>query len=189
VGRQAAQFEEIPGGYSAIYPVLREVEERGRLRRGHFVEDFAGSQFALPGAVERLREHRDLLKEETRALLAVDPANPYGAILPWPENGSAGRPRRVPGAWVVLHRGELALYMEKGGRTLLSFGPFREPEVARAALETLMRLPRRRPHRLRIGTIDEKPPVEGPYFELLRKLGFFRDASTMVYAEHPQLGR
>jgi len=186
--RAAAQFEEIPGGYASIYPVLREMEERGRLRRGHFVEGLAGSQFALAGAVERLRAHRDRPGKETRALLAVDPANPYGGILPWPEAEHGGRPRRVPGAWVVLHRGELALYMEKGGRTLLSFGPFSDPDVARAALETLMRLPRRRPHRLRIGSIDDRPPVEGPYFDLLRELGFFREASTMVYAEHPRFG-
>ncbi|HLE71422.1 MAG TPA: DEAD/DEAH box helicase, partial [Vicinamibacteria bacterium] len=186
--RAAAQFEEIPGGYASIYPVLREMEERGRLRRGHFVEGLAGSQFALAGAVERLRAHRDLPERETRALLAVDPANPYGSILPWPEAGHGGRPRRVPGAWVIFHRGELALYMEKGGRTLLTFGPFSNPDVARRVLSTLMRLPRRRPHRLRIGAIDDRPPVEGPYFELLRELGFFPEASTMVYAEHPGLG-
>jgi len=186
--RAAAQFEEIPGGYASIYPVLREMEERGRLRRGHFVEGLAGSQFALAGAVERLRAHRDIPERETRALLAVDPANPYGSILPWPEAEHGARPRRVPGAWVILHRGELALYMEKGGRTLLTFGPFSVPDVARTVLETLMHLPRRRPHRLRIAAIDDQPPVEGPYFELLRELGFFREASTMVYAEHPHLG-
>jgi hypothetical protein len=78
--------------------------------------------------------------------------------------------------------------MEKGGRTLLTFGPFSDLDVARTVLETLMHLPRRRPHRLRIGTIDDRPPVEGPHFELLRELGFFREASTMVYAEHPGLG-
>jgi ATP-dependent Lhr-like helicase len=183
--RAAAQFEEIPGGYASIYPVLREMEERGRLRRGHFVEGLAGSQFALAGAVERLRAHRDLPERATRAFLAVDPANPYGAILPWPEAEHGGRPRRVPGAWVILHRGELALYMEKGGRTLLTFGPFSGPDVARAVLETLMQLPRRRPHRLRIAAIDDRPPVESPHFELLRELGFFREAQTMVYAEHP----
>ncbi len=186
--RAAAQFEEIPGGYASIYPVLREMEERGRLRRGHFVEGLAGSQFALAGAVERLRAHRDLRDRETRAILAVDPANPYGSLLPWPETGHGARPRRVPGAWVILHRGELALYMEKGGRTLLTFGPFSDPDVARTVLETLMHLPRRRPHRLRIGAIDDRPPVEGPHFELLRELGFFREASTMVYAEHPRSG-
>jgi ATP-dependent Lhr-like helicase len=188
VSRAAALFEELPGSYASIYPVLREMEERGRLRRGHFVEGLAGSQFALAGAVERLRAHRQSSAVETRALLAVDPANPYGSILPWPETGTGARPRRVPGAWVVLHRGALALYMEKGGRTLLTFEPFSDPGIARPVLETLTRLPRRRPHRLRIASIDEKSPVGSPHFEILRELGFFREASTMVYAEHPRLG-
>ncbi len=187
VSRAAAQFEEIPGGYGSIYPVLREMEERGRLRRGHFVEGLSGLQFALAGAIERLRAHRQA-PGETRALLAVDPANPYGAILPWPETSHGGRPRRVPGAWVILHEGRLALYMEKGGRTLLTFGALEAPEVARSVLEALMRLPRRRPHRLRIAAIDDRPSVESPLFELLRELGFFAEASTMVYAEHPHGG-
>jgi ATP-dependent Lhr-like helicase len=183
VSRESAQFEEIPGGYASVYPVLREMEERGRVRRGHFVEGVKGSQFALPGAVEKLREHRGETGVSL-ALLAVDPANPYGSILPWPENEGGSRPRRVAGAWVVLNRGELALYMEKGGRTLLTYPRFSEPNVARAALGALLTLPRRRPHRLRIAAIDEKPPAEGPYFDLLRELGFFREASSMVYAEH-----
>ncbi|HJS72893.1 MAG TPA: DEAD/DEAH box helicase, partial [Vicinamibacteria bacterium] len=186
VSRAAAQFEEIPGGYGSMYPVLREMEERGRLRRGHFVEGLAGSQFALAGAVERLRAHRHDAPAETRALAAVDPANPYGAILPWPETPRAARPRRVPGSWVILHDGRLALYMEKGGRSLLTFGPFEEPEVARLTLAALMRLPRRRPQRLRIAAIDERPPTESPFKGLFLDLGFFAEASTMVYAEHPE---
>ncbi|HEY7820211.1 MAG TPA: DEAD/DEAH box helicase, partial [Vicinamibacteria bacterium] len=167
VSRAAAQFEEIPGGYGSIYPVLREMEERGRLRRGHFVEGLAGSQFALAGAIEALRARRQDTASETRALLASDPANPYGSVLPWPETPSGGRPRRVPGAWVILQRGRLALYMEKGGRSLLTFGPFEGPEVFRPVVEALMRLPRRRPHRLRIATIDDRPPSESPVFEIL----------------------
>ena len=189
VSRAAAQFEEIPGGYGSIYPVLREMEERGRLRRGHFVEGLAGSQFALAGAVERMRAHRQDAPAETRALAAVDPANPYGSILPWPESRRAARPRRVPGSWVILHHGRLALYMEKGGRSLLTFAPFEEPEVARQTLETLMRLPRRRPQRLRIAAIDERPPMESPFAGLFLDLGFFAEASTMVYAEHPERPR
>jgi ATP-dependent Lhr-like helicase len=186
VSRAAALFEEIPGGYGSIYPVLREMEERGRLRRGHFVEGLAGSQFALAGAVERLRAHRHDASGDIRALAAVDPANPYGAILPWPETPRGARPRRVPGSWVLLHEGRLALYMEKGGRSLLTFGPFEEPEVARATLEALMRLPRRRPQRLRIAAIDDRPPTESPFRGLFLDLGFFAEASTMVYAEHPE---
>jgi ATP-dependent Lhr-like helicase len=191
VSRAAARFENLPGGYASIYPLLREMEERGRLRRGHFVEGLDGSQFALAGALDRLRVFRKESEgEEIRALLAVDPANPYGAILPWPGGASdKSRPRRAPGAWVVLNRGELVLFLEKGGRSLLTFGRFSEPAVARAGIEALKTLPRRRPQRIRIASIDDEPPSRSPARELLRELGFFDDAQSMVYAEHPGLGR
>ncbi len=114
VSRTVALFEDLPGGYKVLYPLLREMEERGRLRRGHFVEGLSGSQFALPAAIERLRAVRDQLTnakspdEEVEAYLAVDPANPYGSILPWPQPATErrARPRRVPGAWVVLYKGD-----------------------------------------------------------------------------------
>ncbi|HSF16894.1 MAG TPA: DEAD/DEAH box helicase [Vicinamibacteria bacterium] len=187
VSRAAAGFEDLPGGYQAIYPLLREMEERGRLRRGHFVEGLSGSQFALPGAVERLRASRIQKGPEGNAYLAVDPANPYGAILPWPSNEKASaRPRRVAGAWVVLHRGRLVLYLERGGRSLLTFGEFSDPNVARAAIETLVNLPTSRPRRLRIASIDDEPPTESRHGPLLQELGFFREATAMVYAEHPR---
>jgi len=200
VSRAAALAEDLPGGYKLLYPVLREMEERGRLRRGHFVEGLPGSQFALPGAVERLRLVRDRLEREhetteesTKAYLAVDPANPYGSLLPWPklETGRKARPRRVPGAWVVLYRGRLVLYLERGGRTLLTLGELDEldgasgTDVARTAFRALTTLPRGRPRRLRIETIDGAPVTESPYEALLRELGFFRDVTSMVFAWTP----
>lgn len=193
VSRTAALFEDLPGGYQAIYPVLREMEERGRLRRGHFVEGLSGSQFALPGAVERLRSVRDHLEDassvedEVRAYLAVDPVNPYGAVLPWPQGTTErrARPRRVPGAWVVLYKGRLVLYLEKGGRSLLTFGELTEPGVARAAFQKLTTLPRRGLRRLRIEAIDDDVPTRSPFEPLLRELGFFSDMTSMVYAETP----
>jgi ATP-dependent Lhr-like helicase len=187
VSRAVVQHEEIEGGYQSLYPLLREMEDRGRLRRGHFVDGLAGSQFALAGAVERLRASRDRQPTETRTILAVDPAQPHGSILPWPETDRPSRPRRVPGAWVVLHGGELVLYMERGGRTLLTFGSFADPAVARAAIEALMRIQSRRPNRLRITSIDDEAPAASRHVDLLRELGFFRDADSMVYAEHPRL--
>ncbi|GIH10935.1 DEAD/DEAH box helicase [Rhizocola hellebori] len=117
--RGAVAAEGHPGGFAAVYPVLAALEERGAARRGYFVEGLGAAQFALPGAVDRLRA----TEEEKRALVlaATDPANPYGAALPWPQNAEGHRPGRKAGALVVLVNGELTIYVERGGRTLLSF--------------------------------------------------------------------
>ena len=104
--REDAVAEGVPGGFAALYPVLRAMEEAGKIRRGYFVDGLGASQFALPGAVDRLRgvrhgEHRVV------ALAATDPANPYGVAIPWP--ASAGRTARVAGAFVVLNGGAATL--------------------------------------------------------------------------------
>jgi len=133
VTRGAVAAERTPGGFAGVYPVLAALEERGAARRGYFVEGLGAAQFAVPGAVDRLRALADPQRRarsgpgETLVLAATDPANPYGAALPWPEratddSGGAGhRAGRKAGAVVVLVAGELALYVERGGRTLLSF--------------------------------------------------------------------
>jgi ATP-dependent Lhr-like helicase len=133
VTRGALGAERVTGGFSAVYPVLKAAEESGRARRGYFVEGLGAAQFALPGAVDRLRaEARPL---DTRApqgsialvLAATDPANSYGAALPWPgaprptDGGRGHQPARKAGALVVLVDGRCVLYVERGGRTLLSF--------------------------------------------------------------------
>ena len=127
VTRGAVMAEGVPGGFAGVYPVLAALEERGGVRRGYFVEGLGAAQFAVPGAVDRLRAP----SERTGAvvLAATDPANPYGAALPWPESvvdtgdgEKAGhRAGRKPGALVVIVDGELVLYVERGGRTLLSY--------------------------------------------------------------------
>ncbi|GAA4164060.1 ATP-dependent helicase [Phytohabitans flavus] len=128
VTRGAVAAEGVTGGFAAVYPVLAALEERGAARRGYFVEGLGAAQFAVPGAVDRLRaladEHRRT--PTTLVLAATDPASPYGAALPWPERvvaqeGTGHRPGRKAGALVVLVAGELTLYVERGGRTLLSF--------------------------------------------------------------------
>jgi ATP-dependent Lhr-like helicase len=137
VTRGAAVAEGVSGGFAAVYPVLAALEERGAARRGYFVEGLGAAQFAVPGAVDRLRalsEPDDERRDGSPAvvLASTDPANPYGAALPWPErivdSGSsepvakAGhRAGRKAGALVVLAGGDLVLYVERGGRTLLSF--------------------------------------------------------------------
>jgi ATP-dependent Lhr-like helicase len=124
VTRDGVRGEGIPGGYGAVYSELRALETLGTCRRGYFVEGLGGAQFALGGAVERLRELRPRDGEEPEALVlaAADPAQPYGAALPWPKRAS-GRAARVAGAHVVLLGGEAVLFVERGGRTLV---PLRE---------------------------------------------------------------
>jgi ATP-dependent Lhr-like helicase len=140
--RGAVVADRTPGGFAAVYPVLRAFEESGRCRRGYFVEGLGAAQFASPGAVDRLRALRsDGLQGRPRALVlaAADPANPYGAALPWPDRGdgiaSGHRPGRKAGALVVLVEGRLVLYVERGGRTLLSWAD--EPGVLQPAVDAL----------------------------------------------------
>jgi ATP-dependent Lhr-like helicase len=162
VTRGAVAAERIPGGFAAVYPVLRAMEETGQCRRGYFVEGLGGAQFALPGAVDRMRALAGDTVAATAAgtpapdagpwapdaspfadparpglpgrsedarravvLAAADPAQPYGAALPWParpeESASSHRPGRKAGAVVVLFAGDLVLYVERGGKTLLSW--------------------------------------------------------------------
>ena len=90
LSRDALRSEEIPGGFASIYPVLRAMEESGRVRRGWFVDGLTGAQFAVPGAVDRLRGCRETESKKALVLPAVDPANPYGSILPWPKQGGEG---------------------------------------------------------------------------------------------------
>jgi len=127
VTRDGVRAEGIPGGYGAVYAELRALETLGLCRRGYFVEGLGGAQFALGGAVERLRELREAGEEPAaRVLAAADPAQPYGAALPWPRRVGA-RASRVAGAHVVLLAGEAVLYVERGGRSLV---PLRDPEEA-----------------------------------------------------------
>ncbi len=125
VTRGAITVERIGGGFSAVYPLLTALEERGSCRRGYFVEGLGGAQFALPGAVDRMRTlaaDKDSMRRCV-VLAATDPANPYGAALAWPQRGAEGTHRagRKAGSVVVLVGGHLALYVERGGRTMLSY--------------------------------------------------------------------
>jgi ATP-dependent Lhr-like helicase len=160
VTRGAVAAERVPGGFAAVYPVLRAMEETGQCRRGYFVEGLGAAQFALPGAVDRMRALAAALATPTApaptewevpaewamlsappltgrgaarpgpavapvVLAAADPAQPYGAALPWPErpddSPTGHKPGRKAGALVILASGALALYVERGGKTLLSW--------------------------------------------------------------------
>lgn len=124
--RGAVAAENVPGGFATLYKVLSTFEEAGRCQRGYFVESLGGAQFAVASTVDRLRGYSDGIdpeRPEYRAvvLAAADPANPYGAALPWPTWAEGARPGRKAGALVALVDGRLAWFLERGGRTLLTF--------------------------------------------------------------------
>ncbi|MFK7930704.1 MAG: DEAD/DEAH box helicase [Myxococcota bacterium] len=136
VAREMALHEEIPGGFQNIYKVLKAMEDQGQVRRGYFVEGLGGAQFALPGAVDRLRGFRESSARELTVLAATDPAQPWGGVLGWPAGiVDAARPRRVPGASVVLSDGQLVLFVDRGGKTVWTFSA--DPELLTQAAEAL----------------------------------------------------
>ena len=173
VTRDGVRAEGIAGGYGAVYSELRSLETLGLCRRGYFVEGLGGAQFALGGAVERLRELRPREEDEPEPLVlaAADPAQPYGAALPWPKR-AGGRAARVAGAHVVLLGGEASLFVERGGRTLL---PLREPDEVwlRPALAALVEHARRmRLKRLAVERFDGESVAESLAMPLLEEAGF-----------------
>jgi ATP-dependent Lhr-like helicase len=155
-----------------VYAELRALETLGLCRRGYFVEGLGGAQFALGGAVERLRELRERGEDADAVVLAAaDPAQPYGAALPWPRRAGS-RAARVAGALVVLLGGEAALYVERGGRSLV---PLREPaeEWLRPALAALVAHVRAGgAKRLGVERFDGEPIADSELLPLLVELGF-----------------
>ena len=137
VSRAAAHAEGLPGGFAAVYGVLGALEERGLVRRGHFVAGLEGAQFALPGAVERLRSERDP-QEAARAvqLAAIDPANPYGALVAWPPvPEGAPKPQRRLHCSLTLVDGAPVLFWKRGLEAASTFPAAQVPELLQAALE------------------------------------------------------
>ncbi|BBY78816.1 DEAD/DEAH box helicase [Mycolicibacterium parafortuitum] len=164
----AVAAENIPGGFASMYKVLTTMEEAGRCQRGYFVESLGGAQFATASTVDRLRSHADSIDDKQQtlralALAATDPANPYGAALPWPSRGADGdtahRPGRKAGALVVLVDGALVWFVERGGRSLLSFTT--DPETSNAAAAALAEMvPRQRVPALLVERVDGVPVLE-----------------------------
>jgi ATP-dependent Lhr-like helicase len=183
VTREGVRGEGVRGGYGAVYQELRGLETLGVCRRGYFVEGLGGAQFALPGAVERLRELRAARSDddapEALVLAAADPAQPYGAALPWPRRAGA-RAARVAGAWVVLLDGQPALFVERGGRSLV---PLRDPDPdwLRPALSALVAHVRGGgAKRLAVERFDGEPVVETDAMELLVEAGFLASPRRAV---------
>ncbi len=182
VTREAVRAEGAAGGFAGVYPVLRALEESGRTRRGWFVAGLGAAQFALPGAVDRLRAHRTIDEESrSRALVlaATDPAQPYGAALSWPEHSNApsARPSRSAGAFVVLLDGECAAYLERGGKGLVTFAIGErhgdDAEAVSRWVEALVEAHKQgRLTRVQIERIDDEPARTSPLAPALRAAGF-----------------
>jgi ATP-dependent Lhr-like helicase len=180
VTRGSVLTERTPGGFAAVYKVLSAFEESGRCRRGYFVAGLGAAQFALPGAVDRLRALANGPDRRTEdgapravVLAATDPANPYGAALSWPEREATGghRPGRKAGALVVLVDGELVVYVERGGRTVLSFTE--DPGVLQPGVDALA-LAIRDGHlgKLSVETADGEQVRHTAFGDALAKAGF-----------------
>ncbi len=196
VSREAVQAEGLPGGFAALYRVFKQMEESGAVRRGYFVEGLSGAQFALAGAVDRLRAARieespidGFSSADVRVLAALDPANPYGSLLPWPETGAAktgvggnATPKRSAGAWVVLVAGRPILYLGPGGRALTTFPVSIAPDGGELALAlaAIRSLPVRGRKRLLVQQIDGLPALSSPLCGVLIAAGFTPDFDALV---------
>jgi ATP-dependent Lhr-like helicase len=188
VTREQVLAEGLPGGFSAIYPELSQLETLGVARRGYFLEGLGGAQFALPGAVERLRARAGSAGSGSSApggdgaplvLAAVDPAQAYGAALPWPkrpgdedESRSGRRPARVAGAYVVLVSGDPIVYLERGGRALQTLAASGDGRIE-AALSALVDHVRSGAiKRVGLEKVDGEPAMTSPLGPALLALGF-----------------
>lgn len=176
--REAVAAEGVVGGFSAVYPVLKAMEEAGRIRRGYFTAGLGATQFAQPGADDRLRDCREPSAEpRTVVLAATDPANPYGAALPWPAiEGEGGRLERASGARVILRDGRLVAFVSRSDRTVTTALPEDEPRRAHtldAIAEALAAGLRRRGTRaVLVGQVDGQRPHESVLAEALKRAGF-----------------
>jgi ATP-dependent helicase Lhr and Lhr-like helicase len=189
VTREQVLAEGIRGGFAILYDTFTKLETLGVCRRGYFVEGMGGAQFALPGAVERLREgakgpvtpgsvlsagvgnDRGGRSFESIVLAAADPAQPYGAALPWPKRESQERrPARVAGAYVVLVGDEPALYVERGGRGLVTLADADRLHAGLVALADAVR--GGRVPKLGLERINGQPAMGSELVNMLVELGF-----------------
>ncbi len=174
VTREQVLAEGIPGGFSTLYDSLSALETLGVARRGYFVEGLGGAQFALPGAVERLRASGGVELDETPPLVlaATDPAQPYGAALSWPKRDDDRRPQRVAGAYVVLAGAEPVLYVERGGKGLLTLVGDDDARIEPALRALADAVLNGRMGKLGVERVDGEAVVGSPWEERLLELGF-----------------
>jgi len=171
--REQVRAEGILGGFAGVYPELSQLEVLGLARRGYFVEGLGGAQFALPGAVERLRS---LESDERSALVlsAVDPAQPFGGVLPWPSRAgdTARHPARTVGAYVALSGGEPVLFLERGGRAMQTLVAADDPRLEPALAAIVEEVRQRRIRRVALEQVDGAPAMSSVLAPVLVALGF-----------------
>ena len=189
--REAPALENVSGGFSAVYPVLRAMEDAGRIRRGYFVAGLGATQFASGGALDLLRSLREEPDEpETLVLATTDPANPYGAIVRWPE--SSWTLSRTVGSRVVLVNGRLAAYISRGEKQVYTFLAEDEPlrsTMARELARALASLVHRGRRALLITEVNEEPVARSPIAPFLVEEGFVPTAmgyQMRSAADHPR---
>jgi ATP-dependent Lhr-like helicase len=188
--REAVVSEGLEGGFSGVYPILRALEEAGRIRRGYFVEGLGAAQFALAGAIDRLRAVREVSRGERRVhlLAAADPANPYGAAIAWPRRGEDDRRpfQRAAGAYVAIVDGEAVLYVDRGGSSIQTLPAFDDAELAAAAIRSLRALVvDGRSKELVIAKLDGVPVGESPHRAALIEAGFIAGYRGLVLRASP----
>jgi ATP-dependent Lhr-like helicase len=196
VTRETVLAEGVPGGFSSLYGELSNLEMLGTARRGYFVEGLGGAQFALAGAVERLRS-LPRVDDDYIVLAVTDPAQPYGASLSWPRppaytddrpegddpgaDGRRGRrPSRVAGAYVVLRNGEPMIYIERGGKGLLRLARFEGDQFGTALAKIVEAVRARQLPRLAIERIDGEPAMGHGAESALVEAGFERQPRRLV---------
>jgi ATP-dependent Lhr-like helicase len=179
VTRETVLAEGVPGGFSSLYGELSNLEMLGTARRGYFVEGLGGAQFALAGAVERLR---GLPQGEGDYLLlaATDPAQPYGAALPWPKRPEGRRPARTPGAFVLLRDGNPVLYVERGGKGIVRLVELEGEELAAAVAEVAEAARAGQVPKLGIERLDGEPVIGSGHEQTLIAAGFSRQPRRLV---------
>jgi len=181
VTRDVTAIEQLPGGFSSMYPVLRRLEETGRIRRGYFVAGLGAAQFAQPGAVDLLRDTRDDRDEiVTVTVSATDPANPFGVLIPWPMTAAADSrgATRTAGARVIIVNGRAAAWIGRGDRQVIVCVPDDEPDrstIGRAMARELVAIAQRAPEGRRGWLIEEingTAAIEHPASQFLLQAGF-----------------
>jgi ATP-dependent Lhr-like helicase len=172
VTRPAVLAEGVPGGFAGLYPVFAAMEDAGKVRRGYFVEGLGGAQFGLPGAIDRLRDSTD---SGVIVMASADPANPFGSALPWPQHDS-GSPSKRAGAYVILCNGELAAYVERGARSVLTWVE-NEPAIVAGVLEVA----KRRRGTTTVATIDGLSALSSPMGAALLDAGFVTGYKGVTY--------